>query len=154
LKRVARFFLKLTFFVSYRVKGVWNVMYVTTFSVNFYSTLNPSHSQNWLYRSCLWFCSSGTLELLSSELFRAAHWLLLSLGEFTSSFSGSSSDSTHFSMRTLHCSGAWALGPSCSDWQACLPHWPRQCVSHILFKCLVCVIHRSSFCAMAIMLLV
>lgn len=85
---------------------------------------------------------------------RAAHWLLLSLGEFTSSFSGSSSDSTHYNMSTLHCSGAWALDPSCSDWHACLPHWPRHCVSHILFKCLVCVIHRSCFCAMAIMLLV
>lgn len=119
------------------------------FWVKFYTTWNPSHSQKCLYRNRLWFCSSGTLEPLFS-----AHWLFLSLGEFTSSFSGSSSDSTHYNMSTLHCSGAWALCPSCSDWQACLPHWPRQCVSHILFKCLVCVIHRSCFCAMAIMLLV
>lgn len=55
LKTVARLFFKLSFFVSHKVKGVWNVIYVTKFWVNFYSTLNPSHSQKWLYRNCLWF---------------------------------------------------------------------------------------------------
>lgn len=100
-------------------------------------------------------CDSGTLVPLSSELFRAAHWLLLSLGEFTSTFSGSSSDSTHYSIE--HTSLFCSLGsPSQLLWLTGLfaPLASSVCVSHILFKCLLCVIHRSCFCAMSIMLLV
>ncbi len=100
-------------------------------------------------------CDSGTWVPLSSEFFRAAHWLLLSLGEFTSPFSGSSSDSTHYSIEhtPLFCSPG---SPSQLLWLTGLfaPLASSVCVSHILFKCLLCVIHRSCFCAMSIMLLV